>query len=105
MIERPVLGKLHHVVGRELGLPEDQLLDQAELSPHYVMELTKNGPLDHLTVLVELASGKEKNSSAEKLRHNIKSTIGVSTDVKIVASGSIERSTGKAKRVIDLRPK
>ena len=82
---------------------EELILKQAELSPHYVMELSKNGPLDHLTVLVE--STKNDQESAKKLQHNIKSTIGVSTDVKIVASGSIERSIGKAKRVIDLRPK
>ena len=44
-------------------------------------------------------------SSAEMLKHNIKSMIGVSTDVKIVPLSSIERSIGKAKRVIDKRPK
>ena len=84
---------------------EELILRRPELSPHYVLELSKQGPLDHLTVLVESASGKENNSSAEKLRHDIKSTIGVSTDVKIVAAGTIERSIGKAKRVIDKRPK
>ena len=84
---------------------EELILRQPELSPHYVMELSKDGPLDHLTVLVELASGKENKSSAERLQHNIKSTIGVTTDVKLVPISSIERSIGKAKRVIDLRPK
>jgi phenylacetate-CoA ligase len=84
---------------------EELILKQPELSPHYVMELSKEGPLDHLTVLVEIAPGKEDLSSSEKLKHKIKSTIGVSTDVKIVAAGTIERSIGKAKRVIDKRPK
>ncbi len=84
---------------------EELILKQPELSPHYVMELSKQGPLDHLTVLVEIAPGKKDISSSEKLKHNIKSTIGVSTDVTIVATGSIERSIGKAKRVIDKRPK
>lgn len=84
---------------------EELILKQPELSPHYVLELSKQGPLDHLTVLVEIAAGKEDLSSSNKLQHNIKSTIGVSTDVKIVAAGSIERSIGKAKRVIDKRPK
>ena len=84
---------------------EELILKQPELSPHYVMELSKNGPLDHLTVMVELISGKENNSSAEKLQHNIKSLIGVTTDVKLVPISSIERSIGKAKRVIDRRPK
>jgi len=84
---------------------EELILKQPELSPHYVLELSKQGPLDHLTVLVEIAPGKKDISSSEKLKHNIKSTIGVSTDVTIVATSSIERSIGKAKRVIDRRPK
>ena len=84
---------------------EEQILKQPELSPHYVLELTKEGPMDHLTVLVEIAPGKKDASSAEKLKHNIKSLIGISADVKIVPISSIERSIGKAKRVIDKRPK
>jgi phenylacetate-CoA ligase len=80
---------------------EELILKRPELSPHYVMELSKQGPLDHLTVLVESTD----QAAAGKLQHDIKSYIGVSTDVKIVAAGSIERSIGKAKRVIDKRPK
>ena len=80
---------------------EELILKRPELSPHYVLELSKQGPLDHLTVLVE----SENLNAAGKLQHDIKSYIGVSTDVKIVAAGTIERSIGKAKRVIDLRPK
>jgi len=79
---------------------EELILKRPELSPHYVMELSKQGPLDHLTVLVESAD----QDAAGKLQHDIKSYIGVSTDVRIVAAGSIERSIGKAKRVIDKRP-
>jgi len=84
---------------------EEMILKQPELSPHYVLELSKDGPMDHLTVLVELASGAADAGSAEKLKHNIKSLIGVTTDVKIVPISSIERSIGKAKRVIDKRAK
>ena len=79
---------------------EELILKRPELSPHYVLELSKHGPLDHLTVLVESAD----QAAAGKLQHDIKSTIGVSTDVKIVPFGTIERSIGKAKRVIDKRP-
>ena len=43
--------------------------------------------------------------AGQKLQHDIKAYIGVSADVKIVAEGTIERSIGKAKRVIDKRPK
>ncbi len=84
---------------------EEMILKQAELSPHYVLELSKDGPMDHLTVLVELAPGAADQGSAARLQHNIKSFIGVTTDVKIVPLSTIERSIGKAKRVIDKRPK
>ena len=80
---------------------EELILKQPELSPHYVLELSKQGPLDHLTVLVE----SKNQDSAGKLQHDIKSYIGVSVEVKIVPISTIERSIGKAKRVIDLRPK
>ncbi len=80
---------------------EELILKRPELSAHYVLELSKQGPLDHLTVLVE----SESHDAAGRLQHDIKSYIGVSADVKIVAAGSIERSIGKAKRVIDKRPK
>jgi len=84
---------------------EELILKQKELAPHYVMEVSKDGPLDHLTVLVELAPGAADADSAARLRHHIKSYVGVSADVKVVPISSIERSIGKAKRVVDRRPK
>jgi phenylacetate-CoA ligase len=90
---------------------EELILKQSELAPHYVLELSKEGPLDHLAVLVEMtpeADGwpeAQKNTAAQMLQHNIKSLIGVSTDVRVVPISAIERSIGKAKRVIDRRPK
>jgi len=77
---------------------EELILKQPGLSPHYVLELSKEGPLDHLTVLVE-------GSGVEGLQHAIKSYIGITADVKNVPLNTIERSIGKAKRVIDKRPK
>jgi len=76
---------------------EELILKQPGLSPHYVLELTKDGPLDHLTVVVE---GDPKATAG--LQHHIKSYIGISADVRI---GAVERSIGKAKRVIDKRPR
>jgi len=76
---------------------EELLLKQPGLSPHYVLEISKDGPLDHLTVLVE-----GNDAGAAGLQHSIKAYIGVTVDVRV---GSIERSIGKAKRVIDKRPK
>ena len=84
---------------------EELILRQKELAPHYVMEVSKEGPMDHLTVLVELAPGAADAGSAAKLQHHIKSYIGVSADVKLVPISTIERSIGKAKRVVDKRPK
>ncbi len=84
---------------------EELILKQPELSPHYVLELGKQGPLDHLTVLTELQPGAADRDSAARLQHHIKSTIGVTVDVRIVPTSTIERSIGKAKRVIDKRPK
>jgi phenylacetate-CoA ligase len=76
---------------------EELVLKQPGLAPHYVLELSKDGPLDHLTVVVE---GEETGTHG--LRQAIKSYIGINADVRI---GTIERSIGKAKRVIDKRPK
>jgi len=50
------------------------------------------------------ADGKDQDS-AQRLQHNIKSYIGVTTDVKVVPITTIERSIGKAKRVVDKRPR
>ena len=74
---------------------EELIMRTPGLAPHYVLELTKHGPLDHLTVIVE-----GEASACPRLQHSIKSTIGISADVKI---GTVERSIGKAKRVIDKR--
>ena len=84
---------------------EELILKQSELAPHYLLEITKDGPLDHLAVLVEIAPGKADAGSAAKLAHNVKARIGVSAEVRIVPQNSIERSIGKAKRVLDKRPK
>jgi phenylacetate-CoA ligase len=84
---------------------EELILKQPELAPHYVLELSKDGPMDHLSVLVELAPGAADADSAARLQHQIKSYIGVTADVKIVPISTIERSIGKAKRVVDKRAK
>jgi len=84
---------------------EELILKQPELAPHYVLELSKDGPMDHLSVLVELAPGAADADSAARLQHQIKSYIGVTADVKIVPISTIERSIGKAKRVVDKRSK
>ncbi|MGB8241314.1 MAG: phenylacetate--CoA ligase, partial [Azonexus sp.] len=90
---------------------EELILRQPRLSPHYVLEVSRDGHLDAMTVNVELkpeqqfASGPEKEFVARDLQHHIKSYIGISAKINIVEVGGIERSIGKAKRVIDKRPK
>ena len=83
---------------------EEMILKQPELAPHYLLELTKDGPMDHLTVLIEIAPGAKDTGSAARLAHNIKSLIGVTAEVQIVPISTIERSIGKARRVVDKRP-
>jgi len=90
---------------------EELILKQDELSPHYFVEIRRDGPLDDLTVVVEarpeLARQGEAGMAArgKALAHDIKSLIGVSSEVRVMPVGGVERSMGKAKRIVDLRPK
>ncbi|MEY3665359.1 MAG: hypothetical protein RLZZ153_1541 [Pseudomonadota bacterium] len=89
---------------------EELILQRATLAPHYLCELGKEGPLDTLTVRVEPKPGEGHDSpaaqqAAHDLQHAIKTFIGVSAAIRIEPVGSIERSVGKAKRVVDKRPK
>ena len=90
---------------------EELILKQAELAPHYLIEITRPGALDEMTVHVEmgseLANGSQdtRHAAARALEHNIKAYIGVTATVRLALPGGIERSLGKAKRVLDKRPK
>ena len=64
--------------------------------------------LDELTVMVErvpAAGSADGNAAGTRLAHHIKSMIGVTAEVRVAAPGSIERSLGKARRIVDKRPK
>jgi phenylacetate-CoA ligase len=85
---------------------EELILQTPSLAPHYVLELTREGPLDALAVHVEAADAAAFAACAgasKALVEQIKSMIGVSARVEVREPGSIERSIGKAKRVIDKR--
>jgi phenylacetate-CoA ligase len=89
---------------------EAVLMREERLAPHYVLEVRRDGPLDTLDILVEtrpaLALTAEGNVAlARRAEQLIKGFVGVTTTVRVVAPGAIERSQGKAKRVIDKRPK
>jgi phenylacetate-CoA ligase len=87
---------------------EEQILRDPALSGHYVIELTRTGALDDLVVRVEgrggLDSATTERSGAD-LARRLKGMCGLSAAVEIVAPGAVERSMGKARRVIDRRPK
>ena len=88
---------------------EELILGVPGLSPHYQLILTREGRLDDLEVQVEARtpsdSGEARDQAEGKLTHAMKAHIGISAKVSILAPGQIERSLGKAKRVIDKRPK
>ena len=87
---------------------EELILRQPALSAHYQCILEKDGPLDSLTVKVETRTGlscdsSEAKQAAIKLEHDAKAYIGTSLKVELCQEGGIERSMGKAKRVMDKR--
>ena len=89
---------------------EEQILKCAGLAPHFQIELNRSSSrMDSMTVHVEClpdaASEDARKHSAKELAHHIKSIVGISTLVDVMLPGSILRSEGKAKRVIDNRPK
>jgi phenylacetate-CoA ligase len=89
---------------------EELLLKVAGLAPHYQLELTREKQLDELAVRVECLSAIAGDAALrlslkQTLEGAIKAAIGISTQVRVGDPGSIERSLGKAQRVIDQRPK
>ena len=92
---------------------EELICKMPKLAPQYLLEVEKQGHMDTLTVKVEInpeanvgRHPEQKEALAKELAHHIKTHIGVSAKVLVGEPFSIERVTiGKAKRVIDRRPK
>jgi phenylacetate-CoA ligase len=89
---------------------EELILKMPLLAPHYQLVVARDGHLDSLEVLGELrAPGLHQDTVASlcrELEHCIKTYVGVTTSVTLLAEQGIERSlTGKARRVLDKRPK
>jgi len=87
---------------------EEQILRDPALSGHYVIELSRTGALDDLLVRVEArpeAAHEARPASAGALVQRLKGMCGLSASIEVVEPGGIERSMGKARRVIDKRPK
>ena len=87
---------------------EEQLLKCDALAPHFQIELSRDDRLDVMTIHVEAGNdtiGKtERDAAATELTNHIKNVIGVSSRVQVGEPGNVERSQGKARRVIDNRP-
>lgn len=88
---------------------EEQLLKCTGLAPHFQIVLSRSGRLDDMTVHVEAmphaVEAAQRAASAKELAHHIKSVVGVSTKIVVGDPDSVERSAGKARRIIDNRPK
>jgi phenylacetate-CoA ligase len=88
---------------------EELVLRAPGLSAHYQLEVSRPRHLDELAVRVEVkpefaqAGEAAWSRAARELEHHIKSYVGVTTHVVVLPPGAVERSAGKAKRVIDTR--
>ncbi len=88
---------------------EHILLEYEGLSPHYLIIVDRKGALDTMEIQIEVTEEifsdeiKKLEWLAKKIENDIKDLIGVSAEVKLVEPKTIERSMGKAKRVIDKR--
>jgi phenylacetate-CoA ligase len=87
---------------------EELILAERRLAPHYYLELTRETHLDVLTINVELQPGsevsaREREDTARTFARHVKAYIGITAKVVVSTPGTIERSMGKAKRVIDNR--
>lgn len=88
---------------------ESVLLEMSETEPHYLLIVDREGNLDTLKLMVEVQGQffsdeiRELQALRMKITHKVESTLGISVDVKLVEPKTIERTAGKAKRVIDNR--
>ncbi|MBE5766973.1 MAG: phenylacetate--CoA ligase [Clostridiales bacterium] len=79
------------------------------LAPHYMIEVDRKGTTDSVEIQVEVNEGVftdtvgQLEGMKKQISERIKSVVGISANIKLVAPKSIPRSEGKAKRVIDKR--
>jgi phenylacetate-CoA ligase len=88
---------------------EELVLAVAGLSGQYQLVVTREDHLDHLEVrcaVLPQHAGADRAVLARELQHHVKSMIGISAQVEVGLPDSIERTlVGKARRVVDKRPK
>jgi phenylacetate-CoA ligase len=85
---------------------EELILDRPGLAPHYEIEVSRPQRMDEMVVIVEarpeLPAGAHR-AEALALGQKLKSMVGISAEIRVVASGALRRSSGKALRVTDRR--
>ena len=88
---------------------EELILSEGSFAPVYMLEVVREGHRDELIVHVEWPAvpraGAVPEAAAHQLRHRVKSSVGISIEVRIAEPRALERSIGKARRVIDRRPR
>jgi phenylacetate-CoA ligase len=88
---------------------EELILKVPGLAPHYQIVLTREARMDEMEVLVEPAPNsarvEDRQKSAAELAHLVKNLAGITAKITVTDPGAVERSQGKARRVIDKRPK
>jgi phenylacetate-CoA ligase len=82
---------------------EDAILGCTGLAPHFYLEITRDRNLDDMTIHVESQPGADASGVASELAHYVKSYYGITVLVNVLPPGGIERSQGKAKRIVDRR--
>ncbi|MEE1765079.1 phenylacetate--CoA ligase PaaK [Streptomyces sp. SP18BB07] len=85
---------------------EEIVLRTPAVAPHFQIQLTRRGRMDHMTVRVEArpeASPDQREAAASTITQAVKDGIGITVETTIVAPETLERSVGKLKRVHDLR--
>jgi len=87
---------------------EEKLLTIPTLSVHYQIVLSREGRMDEMEILVEArpdaCAPEARRAAAARLEQSVKETIGITARVNVLDPETIERSLGKAKRIVDRRP-
>ncbi|MCG7323057.1 phenylacetate--CoA ligase PaaK [Arsenicicoccus bolidensis] len=115
---RPAMRRLEKITGRTDDLMivrgvnvfptqiEEIVLGIEGLSPYFQCVLTRPGRMDELTIRIEAQHGvgeERKRAIERELKHHIKSRIGTTARIEILPEGGVERSVGKARRIVDER--
>jgi phenylacetate-CoA ligase len=83
---------------------EELLLAVPGLTPHFQLVLTRPGRVDEMEVRVEGRMGADFESAGRRLTEAIRDNLGIRATVTVTGPGTVERSAGKMRRVVDERP-